>query len=143
MFLEGRQDARVWRANRVRESRARKAPPAAAADVDQAAREWTGDAASRMETRYLDLLRRERTLATELRLVKAEREQVERQLAETMLAARMPETAVGPVRITPRAHLSVRVTGDRLRVDDLRESGLLRCVPRAWTTPRFAATSHS
>jgi hypothetical protein len=32
------------------------------------------------------------------------------------------------VRITPRAQLSVRVTGDRLRVDDLRESGLLRCV---------------
>ena len=128
VFSEGRQDARVWRADRVRESRARKLPPAAPADVDNAADGRTEDVAARMETRYLDLLRRERTLATELRLVKAEREQVERQLAETMLAARMSETAIGPVRITPRAHLAVRVTGDRLGVEDLRESGLLRCV---------------
>jgi hypothetical protein len=128
VFIEGRQDARVWRADRVRESRARKLPPAAPAHVDKAAGEETGDAAAGMETRYLDLLRRERTLAAELRLVKAEREHVERQLADTMLAARMHEVAIGPVRITPRAHLAVRVTGDRLRVEDLRESGLLRCV---------------
>jgi hypothetical protein len=60
--------------------------------------------------------------------VKAEREQIERQLAETMLAARIHETAIGPVTIAPRARLAIRVTGDRLRVEDLRESGLLRCV---------------
>jgi hypothetical protein len=128
VFVEGRQDARVWRADRVCESRARRLPPATAADTGRAAGAQTGDAAASLDTRYLDLLRRERALVAELRLVKAERERIERELAKTMLAARTHEAAIGPVRLTPRARLAVRVTGDRLRVEDLRESGLPHCV---------------
>jgi hypothetical protein len=127
VFIEGRQDARVWRADRVRESRTRTPSPAAAVQGEES-RARTDDAAATMETRYLDLLRRERMLTAELRLVKAEREQIERGLAQAMIAAQVRETSIGPVQITPRAHLSVRVTGERLRVEDLRESGLQRWV---------------
>jgi hypothetical protein len=127
VFVEGRQDARVWRADHVRESRAlrvrRRQGVAGEATAVQAR-----DAGAGTEARYLELLRRERTLTAELRLVKAEREQIERQIAQSMLAARVRETSIGPVQISPRARLAVHVTGERLRVEDLRESGLQRWV---------------
>jgi hypothetical protein len=127
VFVDGRQDARLWRADRVRESRALGVRHRPGMAVEAAAAQ-SGDTEAGTEARYLELLRRERTLTAELRLVKAEREQIERELARSMIAARMRETSIGPVQITPRARLAVRVTGERLRVEDLRDSGLQRWV---------------
>jgi hypothetical protein len=125
VFSEGRLDARVWRSDRVRAARTLRRP-AAVAQIESGVP--TEGAAATIETRYLDLLRRERTLTAELRLVKAEREQIEREIAQSMMAARMRETSIGPVQLAPRVHLAVRVSGERLRVEDLRDAGLQRWV---------------
>ena len=65
VFIEGRLDARVWRADRVRA--VRKLRPTAATTAEHAT-DSAEDASARTEARYLDLLRRERTLTAELRL---------------------------------------------------------------------------
>src|ERR1700736_5356882 len=75
VFIEGRLDAHVWRADRVRERR-RLRPPVEVARATSGLP--TESHSPSIETRYLELLRRERTLTAELRLVKAERERIER-----------------------------------------------------------------
>ena len=121
VFVEGGRDARIWRAERVRDARARGVGPPTAAAGEQ-------PVATASIDRYLDLLRRERTLTAELRLVKAEREQIERELAQAMVASGRHEVTAGPVQLAPRTRLAVRTSGDRLRVEDLRAAGLQRWV---------------
>ncbi len=127
VFVEGRQHADVWRADTVREHRARCVPPALA-DVHTTTSTPGDGAESTLEKRYLTLLQKERTLAAELRLVVAEREHVERQLATSMIAARLPEVAVGAVTLRPRRRIAVHVTEAKIRVEELRAAGLQRWV---------------